>query len=154
MEKRKTRSSAYQWILVEKAFSHDMMESFADDDGMHKKLNPFEYNEDVLLLEDQLKERFWEIIEEHLTERQKEIVNLLKQGKTQQETASLLQINQSSITKSLHGNSEYSSSINGKSQKKTSYGGIVRKIRKIVESDTKVNELLEKISEIRNNRWG
>lgn len=295
IDKKKTRSSAYQWILVERCYSSEMMGSFSNDDGIHKKLNPFDYNEDILVLEDQLKERFWEIINEHLTDRQREIVDLLKEGKTQMETATKLGINQSSITKcisgdtlikfksgeyradeiyasltkgfifadipiyclneetreivptklldvvkgeekemirivsdsgkavkasrdhkfftdkgwmrlgdvveapgtmltvwneggavgefegirdwssvgmevsydlsvegpwhnffgssvaiqnSLHGNTEYSNP-----DKKTSYGGIVRKIRKVVDNDPVVKEILEKISEIRNNSW-
>jgi hypothetical protein len=105
-ERRKTRSSGYQWILVEKAFSHDMMETFSNDDGIQKKLNPYHYNEDILVLEDQLKERFWEIINENLTDRQLQIVELLKSGATQQETAKKLQVNQSSITKCLSSETE------------------------------------------------
>lgn len=99
--KRPTRSQLYQHLLVEKAFSHEMMETFSNDDSVYKKLNPFNYNEEILVLEDQLKERFWEIINEHLTPRQLEIINLLKSGKTQSETAKALSVNQSSITKCL-----------------------------------------------------
>lgn len=99
--KRPTRSQLYQHLLVEKAFSHEMMETFPNEDSIYKKLNPFDYNEEILVLEDQLKERFWEIINEHLTPRQLEIVKLLKEGATQQEAARKLGVNQSSITKCL-----------------------------------------------------
>lgn len=100
-EKRKTRSSAYQYLLVEKSFSNQMMEVFPENDSIQKKLNPFSYNEDILILEDRLKERLWEIISEHLTPRQLEIINLLKGGATQSETAKCLGVNQSSITKCI-----------------------------------------------------
>ncbi len=99
--KRPTRSQLYQHLLVEKAFSHEMMETFSNDDSVYKKLNPFDYNEEILILEDQLKERFWKIINEHLTPRQLEIVKLLRDGATQQEAARKLGVNQSSITKCL-----------------------------------------------------
>lgn len=100
-DRRKTRSSGYQYILVEKSFSHEMLESFPEDEGMQKKLNPFAYNEEILLLEDQLKERFWELIRDNLTVRQLQIVELLKGGATQSETARQLNVNQSSITKCI-----------------------------------------------------
>lgn len=149
--KRPTRSQAYQHLLVEKAFSHEMMESFPEEDSLGKRLNPWDYNEDILVLEDQLKERFWEIIEENLTERQLEIINLLKQGFTQSESARALSINQSSITKSLHGNSTYDKTSGSKN--KESYGGIVKKITKIANEDKKVREIMAKIAEIRTNSW-
>ena len=147
--KRPTRSAAYQHLLVEKSFNHEMMGSFSVDDGMYKKLNPFEYNESLLILEDQLKERFWEIIEESLTERQLQIINLLKQGKTQSETAKEMGVNQSSVTKSLHGNTEYSNKDKGK----TSYGGICRKLLKIIDKDPIILKIKEQISDIKNNTW-
>lgn len=295
--KRPTRSQQYQHLLVEKAFSHEMLEGFSDDESMYKKLNPFNYDERILVLEDQLKERFWEIINANLTERQLEIVNLLKSGATQSETAKKLGVNQcvayntiihlssynnitiseiydkwnynsnimqnldikcvneitkeiiktkivnviknppkqliklktvsgmsirtsadhkfftnygwktlqeaiylkasfgfdgnnnilefdemsewkfdnieetydlevagqwhnfiannlmisnSSITKSIHGNVDYSSPINGG---KTSYGGVVKKLNRIIENDPIIKEIKNKISEIRNSSW-
>lgn len=146
--KRPTRSQLYQYLLVEKVFSHEMMENFPDEDSLYKKLNPYAYNEDILILEDQLKERFWQIIEKHLTKRQLQIVNLLKKGATQSETAKALGVNQSSITKSVHGNVDYS-----KASGKASYGGICKKLARVVDNDPIIKEIKEKIAEIRNSSW-
>lgn len=146
--KRPTRSQLYQHLLVEKAFSHEMMETFSNDDSVYKKLNPFDYNEEILILEDQLKERFWKIINEHLTPRQLEIVKLLRDGATQQEAARKLGVNQSSITKSINGNVDYS-----KDNGKASYGGICKKLARVVDKDPTIKDIMQKISDLRNDTW-
>jgi DNA-binding NarL/FixJ family response regulator len=101
IEKKKGRSSKYQFLLLEKMFSNDMMEAFSNADSISDILNPFEYNEELLDLEDQLKVEFWRIVEENLTERQREVMKSYASGKTQQEVALGLGINQSSVTKSF-----------------------------------------------------
>lgn len=148
--KRPTRSQLYQHLLVEKAFSHEMMETFSNDDSVYKKLNPFDYNEDILILEDQLKERFWKIINEHLTPRQLEIVKLLRDGATQQEAARKLGVNQSSITKSINGNVDYSNKVTGG---KASYGGICKKLARVVDKDPVIKQIMDAISDLRNDTW-
>lgn len=145
-EKRKNRSDVYQYLICELVYSNEMMEVFSNEDSMHKRLNPFDYNEEVLLLEDQLKEEFWRIVNTKLTSRQCDVVTLYAQGKTQMEIAKLLNVNQSSITKSLHGNVDYK---NGKKV----YGGCKKKIQKIIKEDKKIQEILQKISELRDNTY-
>lgn len=148
MERKKNRSDAYQQLFAEKAFSHEMLSSFSNEESIYKRLNPFDYDERILELQDQLYVRFWELIDKHLTDRQKEIVNLLKTGATQQECAKLMGVNQSSITKSLNGNVDYSKGSN-----KKNYGGIILKLNKIIDKDEKVQEILKQISEIRTDNW-
>ena len=58
----------------------------------------------------------------------------------------MLDVNQSSITKSLNGNVDYK---NGKKV----YGGARKKIRKIIESDEKIKSLLKQMNEIRESKW-
>lgn len=146
MEKRKNRSDSYQYVLLETVCSHDMMEAFSNDDSISSKLNPFQYNEDLLDLEDQLKKEFWRIIETLLTPRQKEVIKLYSDGYTQMEIAKMLKVNQSSITKSLNGNVDYK---NGK----RIYGGAKKKIKKIIENDEKIKDILKKMAELREERW-
>jgi hypothetical protein len=62
------------------------------------------------------------------------------------EIAKMLNVNQSSITKSLNGNVDYK---NGK----VVYGGAKKKIRKILEHDDAIKEILVKMEEIRSNKW-
>jgi predicted transcriptional regulator len=146
MEKRKNRSDHYQYILLETVCSNDMMEAFSNDDSISARLNPFQYNEDLLDLEDQLKKEFWRVINTLLTPRQKEVIKLYSDGYTQMEIAKMLNVNQSSITKSLNGNVDYK---NGK----RIYGGAKKKIKKIIENDERIKEILNKMSDLREDRW-
>ena len=144
--KRRNRSDSYQWILLETVCSNDMMEAFCNEDGIYNRLNPFGYNEDLIKLEDQLKIEFWRIVDTLLTPRQREVIKLYADGYTQMEIAKMLDVNQSSITKSLNGNVDYK---NGKRV----YGGARKKIRKIIESDQAIKDILQKMQEFREEKW-
>jgi DNA-binding CsgD family transcriptional regulator len=146
MERRKNRSDKYQWVLLETVCSNDMMEAFCNEDSISARLNPFEYNEELIDLEEQLKKEFWRVVDTLLTSRQREVIRLYADGYTQMEIAKMLNVNQSSITKSLNGNVDYK---NGKKI----YGGARKKIRKIIENDEKIKDILTKMSECRDNKW-
>lgn len=146
MEKRKNRSDCYQYLILESVCSNEMMETFSNEDSIYNRLNPFAYNEELLNLEDQLKEEFWRLVDDLLTPRQKAVLKLASEGYTQMEIAKKLKVNQSSITKSLNGNVDY------KNGRKT-YGGSKRKILKLIENDEKIKEILAKMSEIRELKW-
>jgi len=146
MERRKNRSDSYQYLLLETACSNDMMEAFPNEDSISARLNPFQYDENLMDLEDQLKIEFWRVVDTLLTDRQREVIRLYADGYTQMEIAKMLNVNQSSITKSLNGNVDYK---NGKRV----YGGARKKIRKIIESDEKIKEILQKIAEVREEKW-
>jgi len=123
-----------------------MMEAFCNEDSISARLNPFEYNENLIELEEQLKKEFWRVVDTLLTPRQREVIHLYADGYTQMEIAKMLNVNQSSITKSLNGNVDYK---NGKKI----YGGARKKIRKIIEMDDKIIDILNKMSEVRDNKW-
>ena len=147
MERRPNRSDHYQHLLLETACSNDMMESFPNEDSIHNRLSGgFIYDETLIELEDQLKVEFWRVVDTLLTPRQKEVIRLYSDGYTQMEIAKMLNVNQSSITKSLNGNVDYK---NGKKV----YGGAKKKLNKIIENDEKIKEILLKISEIREEKW-
>ena len=146
MNKRQNRSDRYQYVLLETVCSNDMMEAFCNEDSIYNRLNPFQYNEDLMLLEDDLKVEFWRIVNTLLTDRQKEVIRLYADGYTQMEIAKMLNVNQSSITKSLNGNVDYK---NGKRV----YGGAKKKLWKIIEKDEKIKEILDKMAEIRSEKW-
>lgn len=143
---RTSRSQGYQNFFFESICSNDMMEAFSNEESIYDRLNPYEYNEELLELEDQLKVEFWRIVDTLLTPRQRDVIKLYSDGYTQMEIAKILGVNQSSVTKSLHGN------VNYKDGKKV-YGGSRRKINKIIETDFKVKEILAKMNEIRANKW-
>jgi DNA-binding CsgD family transcriptional regulator len=142
VERRRVRSDMYQHLILEIACSSEMLSAFSNEEGVYKRLNPLSYNEDIADLEDQLKVEFWRIVNTMLTPRQRDVIRLSADGYTQMEIAKILHVNQSSITKSLNGNCDYSNGIR-------SYGGSKKKIQKIISSDTKIKEILRKISELR-----
>jgi DNA-binding CsgD family transcriptional regulator len=146
MNKRQNRSDKYQYILLETVCSNDMMAAFCNEDSICHRLNPFEYNESLIDLEDQLKKEFWRVVDTLLTSRQREVIRLYADGYTQMEIAKMLNVNQSSITKSLNGNVDYK---NGK----RIYGGAKKKINKIIQSDDKIISILQKMEELRNEKW-
>lgn len=146
MEKRKNRSDLYQYVLLESPCSNEMMEAFQNEDSIYNRLNPFAYNEELLDLEEQLKVEFWRVVDTLLTPRQKQVIRLYADGYTQMEIAKMLNVNQSSITKSLNGNVDYKKG-------RRIYGGTRKKIRKIIESDDKIKDILKKMSELRESRW-
>lgn len=146
MEKRQNRSDKYQYILLETVCSNDMMEAFCNEDSIYNRLNPNHYDEDLMNLEDKLKVEFWRVVDTLLTPRQREVIRLYADGYTQMEIAKMLNVNQSSITKSLNGNVDYK---NGKKI----YGGARKKIKKIIESDEKIKEILDQMSAVREEKW-
>jgi DNA-binding CsgD family transcriptional regulator len=146
VEKRKNRSDSYQYVLLETVCSNDMMEAFCNEDSISARLNPFAYSEDLIDLEEELKKEFWRVVDTLLTPRQREVIRLYADGYTQMEIAKMLNVNQSSITKSLNGNVDYK---NGKKV----YGGARKKIRKIIETDDKIKGILRRMQECREDKW-
>ncbi len=148
-EKRKNRSEKYQHILLETAYSHEMLDHFSDDESIYAKLNPFDhgYDERILDLKQELLARVWKLIEEHLTPRQRKVLKLyVKEDMTQMEVAKELNVNQSSVTKSLNGNVDYRKG-------KKSYGGSKKKITMVAENDPKIKKILSEISRLEEERW-
>jgi predicted transcriptional regulator len=146
MEKRGNRSDHYQYILVETVCPNEMLESFSNEEGVYKRLNPFSYNDRIAELEDELKKEFWRIVDTLLTPRQRQVIRLYADGYTQMEIARMLNVNQSSVTKSIYGNVDYK---NGKKV----YGGSKKRIRKIIENDERVRDILRRISDLRDENW-
>jgi DNA-binding CsgD family transcriptional regulator len=149
-DKKPNRSDKYQNLFIESSFPSEMLESFCTEDSIQKRLNPFAYNEEVLDLEIKLRDRFWIVAKENLTERQFEVLKLTALGSTQTEIALTLSVNQSSITKSLHGNVDYKN-IKEKKNNSKSYGGSIQKLQKILEKDEETQKILTKIRDIQDS---
>lgn len=139
--RRGNRSDKYQWILLETPFSQELLTEFSDAQGMTGILNSSEYSEELFQLKERLRLAFWRIIDGELTERQREVIRMLADGYTQVEVAKKLSVNQSSITKSVHGNCDYKHG-------KRVYGGAKKKLRRIADEDSEIKEILARIAEI------
>lgn len=157
MEKRDNRSNHYQHLFAESSYSNEMMESFPNELSLYNRLNPFEYSEELMDLEEELRIEFWRIVET-LTDRQKAVLTLRADGYTQMEIAKMLNVNQSSITKSINGNVDYKQT-NGKdkdnllNKKAKSYGGSLKKLRRLLEQDPAVQDILSRIAQVRSEKW-
>lgn len=145
-DRTKNRSDRYQYVLVECPCSPEMLTDVFDSSGAESNLNPWKYDEEILELKDRLKSAFWRIVDTKLTVRQKEVIHLYAEGFTQTEIAKKLNVNQSSITKSINGNCDYR---NGK----VIYGGAKSKLKKIISQDEEVQEILLKISELQDSEY-
>lgn len=141
VDRTKNRSDSYQHVLLESPCSPEMLVEVADSDGIGAQLNPFGYNEELIELKEKLKVEFWRVVDTELTVRQREVLHLYAEGLTQTEIAKCLGVNQSSITKSINGNTDYR---NGK----RIYGGARKKIKKIIDKDSEIQKILSRIAEI------
>lgn len=145
MEKRRNRSERYQYVLLETTCSNDMMESFSNQESIYFRIDPFRYDERLEELNEELKREFWKIVDEHLTDRQKQVIKLYCQDKTQMEIAKILGVNQSSITKSINGNVDYKKS-------KKIYGGLKRRILKVCESNENIKRILKELRDLKEEK--
>jgi predicted DNA-binding protein YlxM (UPF0122 family) len=146
MDRSKNRSDRYQYVLVESACSPEMLTEISDSDSIGSQLNPFGYNEDLLDLKDRLKELFWQMINEKLTPRQKEVLELYCDGYTQTEIAKRLNVNQSSITKSINGNCDYKKG-------RRIYGGSKTRLRKLAENNQEIQDILSQMAELQDGKY-
>jgi predicted transcriptional regulator len=123
-----------------------MREAFSKQDSIGFRIDPFKHEEEIIDLQEELRLEFWKVVEDCLTDRQKQVIKLVCADKTQMEIAKILGVNQSSITKSLHGNVDYK---NGRKV----YGGASRKIIKSLETNIRVQEILARINELREEKY-
>lgn len=140
MSKRPARSDKYQYKILERTVAIDFMYSFTIEDGLYQH-NDAIVEEQLYTLRDEMKIRMYELMEIHLTDRKRSLINMWVDGYTQIEMAKILGINQSSVTKSIHGNIDYS---NGKKN----YGGTIKKIKSIIKNDPKMIEIFKQIDEL------
>jgi predicted DNA-binding protein YlxM (UPF0122 family) len=137
----KNRSDKYQHAILETPRAPENLTEFSDTKGLTGRLNNIKQSEEVYKLQEKLKAARWRIIRTMLTNRQCEVIELYADGYTQTEIAGMLNVNQSSITKSIHGNCDYR---NGK----RIYGGAKKKLRRIAEQDEEIQSILKQIAEI------
>ena len=148
MRERPNRSDRYQYIINEVTVSDSYLESFDNSHSISHCLNPFEYSEEYLELKDELKKEFWKLAEEVCTPRQLDVMKMLAAGMTQMEIANKLGVNQSSVTKSLNGNIDYNSVTGTKV-----YGGLIKKLKRHVEDHAKIQEILDRMGDLVEQKW-
>ena len=140
MGRKTNRSNGYQHLFAEQPYSNEMMAEFSEAQGLVENYRA-EDRERLLDLRDELRLEFWRLAKENLTERQFQVIELLAKGYTQIEIAKQLNVNQSSITKSVNGNCDYR---NGKKI----YGGAKKKLRRLADKDSPIQSIITQIAEI------
>ncbi|MCK9567717.1 LuxR C-terminal-related transcriptional regulator [Candidatus Pacearchaeota archaeon] len=140
MGRKTNRSNGYQHLFAEQPYSNEMMAEFSEAQGLVENYNP-EDREQLLVLREKLRGEFWRLAKENLTERQFQVIELLAKGYTQIEIAKQLNVNQSSITKSVNGNCDYK---NGR----RIYGGAKKKLRRLADKDPQIQEIITQIADI------
>jgi len=137
----KNRSDAYQPIIMEICVDPFVLGDLSLAQGMSCRLEPFDSDEKLLDLREKLKKELMRVIETGLTKRQRQVVKLSLKGKTQNEIANKLGINQTSVHKVIRGNIDYK---NGKKR----YGGAFKKLKKLCQNDEKIQGILEEIKDL------
>jgi DNA-binding CsgD family transcriptional regulator len=147
MDRKKNRSDRYQCLFAELPYSNEMMAEFAEAEGLVTHYDPEDY-ERLMDLKDQLRGEFWRLVDTQLTARQRQVIRLYAKGLTQIEIAKQLNVNQSSITKSINGNCDYR---NGKKI----YGGAKKKLCRLADRDPRIQRIIAEMVEIHSGSpWG
>lgn len=146
MDRRKNRSDRYQPIFAELPYSNEMMAEFAEAEGLVTNYS-LDDHERLLDLKEALKIEFWRLVDTQLTDRQRQVIRLCSKGKTQIEIAKMLNVNQSSITKSINGNCDYR---NGRKI----YGGAKKKLCRLADRDPVIQKIIAEMVDIRSgSNW-
>jgi DNA-binding CsgD family transcriptional regulator len=140
MGNKTNRSNGYQHLFAEQLYSNEMMADFSEAQGLVENYNS-EDREQLLVLREELRLAFWALAKANLTPRQYQVIELLAQGFTQIEIAKKLNVNQSSITKSVNGNCDYR---NGR----RIYGGTKKKLCRLSDKDPKIQGIIAQITDI------
>jgi hypothetical protein len=126
-----SRSDSYQHLYAEKS---------VDITSMYSLSYSPEEPEEIKEIKDKIVERMRVLVDEKLTDNQKQIFNLTSQGYTQAEIAKKLNRCQASITKAINGNVAVGF--------KNKHGGIVKKLKFAFLNDPEIKELRKEYFEL------
>lgn len=130
---------AYNYVEI--SIDPHLLSNFSNEDGMAEFLRTHAYTEEFQNLKIELLKEVMYIIENCLTDKQREVMKMTYlEGKTQNEISEKLGKHQTTIHKILQGNIDYNN-------KKKRYGGALKKIRKLCSSNEKIQNILQKMRE-------
>lgn len=129
------------YSFIEISIDPSVLNNFSNEDGIAAYFNSFGASEEFQQLKTELLQEVMFIINNCLTEKQKEVIKMTYlEGKTQNEISIELGKHQTTIHKILQGNIDYNN------QKKR-YGGALKKIRKLCANNRKIQDILIKMRE-------
>lgn len=142
MPRKKNKSDSYQYKIVEITVDPNVINDFPLVEGLGYQLNLSKYSEEFFNLRQRLMTEVMRIVNTNLTKRQREVVTLRLQGKTQIQIADQLGIHQTTVHKLLCGNIDYYHS-------KKRYGGAIKKLQKVCDKDEKIQSILEEMGNLK-----
>jgi len=126
---------------VEISIDPNLLNNFSNEDSMGSFLSAQVCTEEFGKLRMELLQEVLYIVENCLTDKQREVMKMTYlEGKTQNEISNELGKHQTTIHKILQGNIDYNN------QKKR-YGGALKKIRKLCARNEKIQDILLKMRE-------
>jgi hypothetical protein len=127
--------------FVEISIDPVLLNNFSNEEGIGAYFNSCSTSEEFQQLRAELIKEVMYIIENYLTEKQREVMYMTYlEGKTQNEISVELGRHQTAIHKTLKGNIDYGN--NGKR-----YGGALKKIRKLCGKSNKIQNILVRMRE-------
>jgi DNA-binding CsgD family transcriptional regulator len=133
-------------IVKEISLDQAKLNNFSVERGISHILQENEIDDRIKDYRSELLEEVFEVVNSGgLTEHQKKILMMRLLGKTQNEIAVHLGITQSAVHKAMHGNIDY------KNNKKR-YGGLVKKLKKMCEGNSKIQNILNSIDDVKMGR--
>ena len=127
--------------FIEISIDPALLNNYSNDHSMSSFLNSLSSSDEFQKLKHDLIKEVLNIIEEHLTQKQREIITMTyMEGKTQNEISETLGKHQTAVHKTLQGNIDYTND-------KKRYGGALKKLRKFCSKSKKIQDILAKIRE-------
>lgn len=134
-------SDIVSYNYIEISIDPHVLNNFSNEEGMNAFLTAYSCSEEFQKIKTELLEEVLNIVNNNLTEKQKEVMKMTYlEGKTQNEISEELGKHQTTIHKILQGNIDYNNN-------KKRYGGALKKIRKLCANNEKIQKLLSKLKE-------
>lgn len=143
-KEKHNKSDSYQHKIIEISVDPTLLNDFPLDVGLGTQLNLSSVSEEFFELRQQLLDEIMHIIKLNLTKRQREVILLRLEGKTQMQIATMLRLHQTTIHKILHGNIDYFN-------EKKRYGGAIKKIKKICFKNPTILSIIKQMEELKNS---
>jgi superfamily II helicase len=139
-----SRSQSYQHIFHEQTYDDNQwktIEALQNYTSVKDYLTAHHDNETDIeylsQLDYDLQQKMWEIIMEYGTENQVQTCQLIYAGKTQQEAADIMNVDQTTVFKNLRGNYDY--------KQQCYYGGVRNKLTKQIKQSKSIHDIMRQI---------
>lgn len=136
MKERNSRSNAYQYKYLELLSTHDEL-------TIHEAPEQPINDELVKQMNENIKDALFEMIDQmNMTDIQRNVINLMRQGMNQADIGKTMHSNQGVVWRVIHGNPCYNRTDVPRD------GGFIKKIRGAIKRSSKIQSLLRQLEQI------